>query len=91
MPTTVDLPEDLQQRLRSCAQAANQSEEQIIRDALEAYLAVPWPLREEMQAWQAAGAGVFVQAASLLSPLAVWPSPLPLHGWPARRRAGSLR
>jgi predicted transcriptional regulator len=66
MPTTVELPDDLRQRLRSCAQAANQSEEQIIRDALEAYLAVPWTSREELQAWQAAGA----EAIEIVAPIA---------------------
>ena len=66
MPTTVELPEDLQQKLRSWARVANTSEEQIIRDALEAYLAVPWPLREEMQAWQAAGA----EAIEIVAPIA---------------------
>jgi predicted transcriptional regulator len=66
MPTTVELPEELQQRLRSWAQAANQSEEQIIRDALEAYLAIPWPLRNELEAWQAAGA----EAIEIVAPIA---------------------
>ena len=66
MPTTVELPEDLQQKLRSWARVANTSEEQIIRDALEAYLAVPWPLREEMRAWQAAGA----EAIEIVAPIA---------------------
>jgi hypothetical protein len=55
MLMTIKLTEDLHEALRSWTQAANLSEEQVICDALEAYLAIPWPLREEMDAWQAAG------------------------------------
>jgi predicted transcriptional regulator len=65
MPTIVDLPEDLQQKLRDWAKAANQSEEQVICAALEAYLALPWQLRKEMQAWQAAGAEAIEKVAPL--------------------------
>jgi hypothetical protein len=56
MTTRFDLPKSLRERLRLRARSTNQSEEQIVCAALEAYLAVPLPLREEMQAWQAAGA-----------------------------------
>jgi predicted transcriptional regulator len=66
MPTTIELPEALEEKLRSWAQATNQSEEQIIRDALEAYFALPLPLREEMEAWQAAGA----EAIEIVAPIA---------------------
>lgn len=66
MPTTVELPEALHEKLQAWAQATNQSEEQIICAALETYLAVPWPLREEMEAWQAAGA----EAIELVAPIA---------------------
>ncbi len=56
MSIMVELPDALEEKLRAWAQSANQTEEQVICDALAAYLAVPWALREEMQAWQAAGA-----------------------------------
>ena len=65
MPTTVELPEAIREKLRSWAAAANQREEQVICAALEAYLAVPWPLREEMEAWQAAGAEAIEKVAPI--------------------------
>jgi predicted transcriptional regulator len=70
MLMTIKLPEDLHEKLRSWAQAANLSEEQVICDALEAYLAVPCPLREAMDAWQAAGG----EAIEKVAPIAgeVW-------------------
>ena len=66
MPTTIELPDNLKEKLRTWANSANQSEEQIILDALEAYLAVPWSLREEMQTWQVAGA----EAIEIVAPIA---------------------
>lgn len=65
MPTIVELPDALQERLRSWAKAANQSEEQVIRAALESYLSVPWPLREEMEAWQVAGGEAIQKVAPI--------------------------
>jgi hypothetical protein len=41
MPTTIELPESLQEKLRAWASSTNQSEEQVICAALEAYLAIP--------------------------------------------------
>jgi predicted transcriptional regulator len=63
MPTTIELPDALQERLRDWAKDAGQSEEQVIRAALEAYLAVPWSLQEEMLAWQTAGAEAIEKVA----------------------------
>jgi predicted transcriptional regulator len=66
MPTTIEIPDSVHEKLRAWAEAAQVSEEQVIVDALEAYLSIPWPLREEMQAWQAVGA----QAIEKVAPLA---------------------
>ena len=66
MTTRIDLPESLQESLRLRARSTNQREEQIICAALEAYLAVPLPLREEMEAWQTAGA----EAVETVAPIA---------------------
>jgi len=61
----IELPDALQEKLREWAKDAGQSEEQVVRAALEAYLALPWPLREEMQAWQAAGAEAVERVAPI--------------------------
>jgi predicted transcriptional regulator len=66
MAIVIELPESIQEKLRAWAETANQSEEQVVCAALEAYLAVPWPLREEMQAWQTAGA----EAIEKIAPIA---------------------
>jgi len=63
MPTSIEVPGALHERLRAWAEAAHVSEEQVICDALEAYLSVPRPLREEMQAWQAVGAQAIEKVA----------------------------
>ena len=70
MPTTIQIPDSVHEKLRAWAEAAKVSEEQVITDALEAYLSIPWPLREEMQAWQAVGS----QAIEKVAPAAdeVW-------------------
>ena len=65
MSTNIDLPEPLHEKLRSLAQSTDQSEEQIICAALEAYLAIPPLLREEMQAWQEAGAEAIEKVAPI--------------------------
>ena len=63
MPTSIEIPDAVHDKLRAWAEAAQVSEEQVICDALEAYLSVPWPLREEMQAWQTVGAQAIEKAA----------------------------
>ena len=56
MPLNIELPEEMESRLRHCATLTRQSEQDIIRRALETYLAVPVELREELEAWQQLGA-----------------------------------
>jgi len=63
MPTAIEIPDAVHDKLRAWAEAAQVSEEQVICAALEAYLSVPWPLREEMQAWQAVGAQAIEKVA----------------------------
>ena len=63
MPIPIEIPRSLHEKLRAWAEAAQVSEEQVIRDALEAYLAVLWSLRAEMRAWQAVGAQVIEKVA----------------------------
>jgi predicted transcriptional regulator len=65
MAIMIELPDALEQELRAWAQSANQTEEQVICDAIAAYFAVPGPLREEMQAWQAAGAEAIEKVAPI--------------------------
>jgi predicted transcriptional regulator len=63
MPIPIEVPDAVHERLRAWAEAAQVSEEQVITDALDAYLPVPWPLREEMQAWQSIGAQAIEKVA----------------------------
>jgi predicted transcriptional regulator len=56
MSLTIHLPEEVEARLRRWAQLANQTEEEIVRRALESYLAIPPELREELEGWQQLGA-----------------------------------
>jgi predicted transcriptional regulator len=62
-PTLIEIPDAVHERLRAWAEAAQRSEEQVITNALQAYLSIPWPLREEMQAWQTVGAQAIEKAA----------------------------
>jgi predicted transcriptional regulator len=63
MPTTIEIPDAVHEKLRAWAEAAQVSEEPVITDALEAQLSIPWPLREEMHAWQAIGAQAIEKVA----------------------------
>jgi hypothetical protein len=49
MSVTVELPKDMEARLRNSARLANQSETEIVRRALESYKAVPPDLRDELR------------------------------------------
>ena len=70
MPIPIEIPDTIHEKLRAWAKAAQVSEQQVVTDALEAYLSIPWPLRQEMQAWQAVGS----QAIEKVAPAAdeVW-------------------
>ncbi len=52
MPLTIHLAEQTEQHLRDWAAQANESEDEVVRRALESYLAVPPDLRDELDAWQ---------------------------------------
>jgi len=63
MTLILDLPPDVETRLREWAAIANSSEEDIVRRALESYLAVPPDLRDELQAWQELGSEALEKVA----------------------------
>lgn len=66
MRITIEISEELYEKLRSRAMAGDLSEEQVIGDALETYLAFPEPLRAEMEPWQAASAEAIEKVARLV-------------------------
>jgi predicted transcriptional regulator len=63
MPLTIHLPPEVEEKLHSWAERANESAEEIIRRALESYLSIPPDLREELEAWQQLGAEAIEKVA----------------------------
>jgi predicted transcriptional regulator len=63
MSLTIQLPEEVEDQLRRWAKLANQTEEEVVRRALESYLAVPPDLREELEGWQQLGAEAIEKVA----------------------------
>lgn len=63
MSMTVTIPDEIGERLHAWALAAKESEEDVVRQALEAYLSVPPELREELEGWQYLGAEALEKVA----------------------------
>ena len=63
MSRVIQLPEEIEGRLRRWAELAHQSEEDVICRALDRYLAIPPDLREELEAWQQLGAEAIEKVA----------------------------
>lgn len=63
MSMTVTIPNEVGERLHAWAQAAKEPEEEVVRRALEAYLAIPPDLREEWEDWQFLGAEALEKVA----------------------------
>jgi predicted transcriptional regulator len=66
MGLTIEIPDEMRDRLQEWAQQAQTSEGDVILRALDAYLAVDPNLREELTDWQVLGA----ESIELVAPIA---------------------
>jgi len=63
MSLTIQLPNEVEARLHEWSRIANEPEADVVCRALEAYLAIPPALRDEMEAWQQLGAEAIEKVA----------------------------
>lgn len=63
MVLKIELPPEIEAKLREWSRVANQSEDEIVCQALESYLAIPPGLRYELEAWQRLGAEAIERVA----------------------------